>query len=264
MSAIDIHTHAFPDDLAKRAIASLEEGCPWKAVANGTIKALLKSMDAADIDLSVICAIATKPQQVEGILEWCREIRSDRIEPFPSVHPDTPQAAQWVRKFAQEGFLGIKLHPMYQDFAADSERAGPIYEAARECNLAVEVHCGRDIAFPATDDRASSIRMRQVIDRFPGLKLVCMHMGGWRTWEASLEHLAGTSVYLETSFSLDELGPDKAAQMIRRHGVDKVMFGTDWPWQSQKDALGQLKALDLTEEEMRKLTWSNATKLLGY
>ena len=37
MSIIDAHTHAFPDDLAHRAISSLENDCPWKAIADGRV-----------------------------------------------------------------------------------------------------------------------------------------------------------------------------------------------------------------------------------
>ena len=36
MGFIDFHTHAFPDDVARRAIPALEAEANWKAVAGGT------------------------------------------------------------------------------------------------------------------------------------------------------------------------------------------------------------------------------------
>jgi len=264
MPAIDVHTHAFPDGLAERAIAALEAECPWKAVARGTIAELLKSMDEADIDVSLVCAIATKPDQAEGILKWCRKIRSDRIAPLPSVHPKTPDAPAWLGRFAEEGFAGIKLHPMYQAFAVDEGALDGIYAAAGERGLLVVLHCGRDIAFPPDDDRASPARLRRVVQRHPRLRLLCTHMGGWRMWDQVERELLGTEVYMETSFALEDLGPRQAADMIRRHGTQRVLFGSDWPWAAQRHQVDLLRKLPLTDQERDALLWSNAARMLGF
>ncbi|MFB3891899.1 MAG: amidohydrolase family protein [Phycisphaerae bacterium] len=264
MSAIDFHVHAFPDKLAGKAISRLEASAPWKAVGGGTIKELVKSMDKADIDVSVVCAIATKPGQSKGILEWCRKVRCDRIAPLPSVHPGDPDAADMLKAIAKEGLAGIKLHPMYQDFAADDPKMDAIYAAARDNGLFVVLHCGLDISFPMQDDRAAAVRVRNIIDRHAAkdLKLICTHMGGWRAWDEADKRLVGTPVLFETSFSLKELGPERAAGMIRRHGVERVLLGSDWPWNSQADAIAQVQALPLTEQDKGKVLWSNAARLL--
>jgi len=262
MNAIDFHAHAFPDALAKRAIATLEAGCPWKAFGDGTVSALLASMDAAGVDVSAVCPIATRPGQEAGILKWCREIRSSRIVPLPSVHPDSPDAVKWIDAIADEGFTGVKLHPMYQQFAFDEQRVDPIYQAARRRGIFIAAHCGLDIAYPPDDDRADPRRFRRVLDRHEGLMLVCTHMGGWRAWDLSMKYLVGQAVYLETSMSLAELGPQRAADMIRRHGPDRVMFGTDWPWDRQKEQVQAVVQLGLSDEDTGKILRSNAAKLL--
>lgn len=64
---IDFHTHAFPDKLAERAIKSLEGEGEIKAHLNGTVSALLSSMDRYGIEKSVVCSIATKPAQFDSI-----------------------------------------------------------------------------------------------------------------------------------------------------------------------------------------------------
>ncbi len=112
---------AQPDEESEEAHE--EQAGGWKAVLDGRVNSLLASMDRAGVEISVVCPIATKPAQVEGIFNWCKEIRSRRIAPFPSVHPDSPDAVAWLERFASEGFRGIKLHPMYQQFAIDEERA---------------------------------------------------------------------------------------------------------------------------------------------
>lgn len=264
MSIIDIHTHAFPDELAVRAITTLEADSPWKAIGDGTIDGLIESMDAADIDISVVCTIATKPDQVNGIFNWARKIRNDRIEPFLSVHPDTPKPEKWIEKFAKHHFVGIKLHPMYQDFELDDPKIDRIYQSACEHELIVAIHCGRDIGFPPDDMRASPQRVRKVIDRHPNLKLLCTHMGGWQMWDDVERYVLGTNVYLETSFSLSELPRSRARQMIHRAGVDRVMLGSDWPWTSQQDAVRLVNQLGLDQKVREGILWSNAARLLGY
>ena len=81
---IDFHTHAFPDRVATAAIPALEAEGNIRAHLDGTVAGLLASMDRAGIDQSVVCSIATRPEQFEPILHWSRAIRSERIIPLPS------------------------------------------------------------------------------------------------------------------------------------------------------------------------------------
>jgi len=264
MGRIDVHTHAFPDKLAGRAIETLELMCPWKAIGDGTIDGLLRSMDQADIDVSVVCNIATKPNQVRNIFKWCKQIHSDRIEPLASVHPKTKRPGKWLAKFARAGLAGIKLHPMYQEFCLDDASLEEVYQAATEYGLIVATHCGQDIGFPPDDDRASPRRAARVLDRHPKLKLLCTHMGGWKSWDEVDKHLIGRDVYLETSFSLAHMEPERAASMIARHGPGRVMLGSDWPWSAQEDEICRVMRLGLDEARMQAVFWKNAARLLGY
>ncbi len=124
---IDFHAHAFPDELAPRAVGGINAGLAEEehAVIDGTVGALLVSMDRAGIGRAVLWSIATKPTQVEPIIRWSLSVASERIIPLGSVHPDAADPAADVAKVAAAGLKGIKLHPMYQGFAADEGRAGP-------------------------------------------------------------------------------------------------------------------------------------------
>ncbi len=261
MSFIDTHTHAFPDKLAARAVPKLAEAAHWSPVGDGTIKGLLTSMGAAGVELSIICSIATKPDQAGPILDWSKLVRSERLLPLPSVHPRSPDPAQWIQAFAKEGFPGIKLHPMYQEFYIDAPELDPIYAACRDCGLFIEMHCGYDIAYPG-DDRAAPARLRRALDRFPGMKLVATHMGGWKCWDEVNECLTGGPAWMETSFSMEYLSPEAMAQMITRHGADRVMLGSDWPWATQAREFELLSRLPLTDAQKRGIASENARRLL--
>lgn len=259
---IDFHTHAFPDELAATAIPFLEEEGNVKAWPNGTVADLLRSMDRAGIEQSLICSIATRPKQFGSILDWSRQIRSKRLIPLPSVHPDSDNLTDQIRIIAEEGFCGIKMHPYYQNFALDEERLLPLYEALITRNLLVVMHTGYDIAFPRTP-LCNPEKILRVAERFPELKLVTTHLGAWDDWEEVRRLLIGRPIYMELSYSLDFLPAETARQMIINHPADYLLFGSDSPWSDQKNTLELLEKLNLGPDLLKRITRENARHLLS-
>lgn len=260
---VDFHSHAFPDALAARAMKALLEEAPGiRAYLDGTIGDLLRSMDRTGIERSVICCIATKPEQFEPILRWCDQIRSDRLIPFPSVHPADSALVEHIRCIRGEGFRGIKLHPYYQDFFADEERMAELYDQTAGHELLLVMHTGYDVAFPRIR-RADPPRVLAVTERFPSLKFVATHMGAWQQWDEVGDRLIGREVYMEISFALDELEPLRAREMILGHPDGYVLFGTDSPWTDQAGTLALLESLELPEESLAQVLAGNALSLLG-
>jgi len=260
---IDFHAHAFPDALASRAMkVLLEEATEARAHLDGTVADLLWSMDRAGIEKSVICCIATKPEQFEPILRWCAQIRSDRLIPFPSVHPADPACLDGIRRIGEEGFLGIKLHPFYQDFFADEDRMLRFYEEVSRHDLLLTMHTGYDIAFPRIR-RADPEKLRRIKDAFPALKLVTTHLGAWRQWDEVRRHLIGREIHMEISFGIDDLGCEQAREMIMEHPDGFILFGTDSPWTDQSQTLSLLRNLNLPRERLTRILAGNALSLLG-
>ena len=217
----------------RRAMKALLAEAPGiKAYLDGTIADLLRSMDKAGIEKSVVCCIATKPDQFEPILRWCTAIRSDRLIPFPSVHPADPACVDGIRRIRAEGFPGIKLHPFYQDFFADEDRMFDFYEEVVRQDLLLVMHTGYDIAFPRIR-RADPQKLLGIAETFPELKLVTTHLGAWQQWDEVRRHLLGRKIYMEMSFALEELGPERAREMILGHPEGYLLFGTDSPWTDQ-------------------------------
>ncbi len=263
---IDFHTHAFPDGLAPRAIEALNAEVPpeARAVLDGTVSDLLRSMDSAGIDRSVIWSIATAPKQVSAIVKWSLQIRSDRIEPFGSVHPDCDDLAAAVRLVAESGLKGIKMHPQYQGFAVDDRLMWPFYEAVQDCGLILGFHAGRDIAFPPEDDRAAPRRILAVHSSFPEMRIVAAHLGGWMNWEEVSETLAGTDVYLETSYTFHCMGDgEHVRRILSAHPTERILFGTDSPWRPQDEELGTVRRMIGDGEALEKVLHRNAERLLN-
>ncbi|MCX7766678.1 MAG: amidohydrolase family protein [Candidatus Sumerlaeia bacterium] len=259
---IDFHAHAFPDALAEKAIKLLEEEGKIRACLDGKISSLLKSMDRWGIEKSIICCIATKPTQFDSIFSWCQTIQSERIIPFPSLHPADTKFRERILQIKNAGFKGIKLHPYYQDFDIDEERLFPIYNEICDQNLLLVLHTGYDFAFPRIP-RADPLKILKLKERFPELKVITTHLGSWDDWGAVEKYLIGKEIYTEISFSLDYLPPELAKKMILSHPKHCILFGTDSPWTDQGKTLALLKNLALGEELERLILRDNAIALLN-
>jgi len=262
MRIIDFHAHVFPDSLAERAMPALQAEGNITARLDGKVSSLLRSMDKAGIEKSVVCSIATKPEQYGAILKWSKEIASDRIMPLPSVHPDDPHGAEHVRIIHEEGFKGIKLHPYYQEFTVDDERMIPLYGKMQECGLFVVMHTGFDLAYRRVR-RGDPVKTHRVLVTFPQLKFITTHLGAWDDWDQVEKHLLGKSVYMEISFSIECMTHERARRLLLAHPQDYLLFGTDSPWTDQKETLDRLLSLDLGAERQRHILYENADRLLA-
>lgn len=258
---IDAHTHAFPDRVAEKAIPALEAEAIIKARLDGKVGSLLASMDRAGIEASVLASIATKPEQFIPILGWSKSIRSNRLIPFPSVHPDDPEAVEHIGQIAAEDFRGVKLHPYYQGFSIDDKKMFALYEALCESELVLLLHTGFDIAFPH-DRIADPEKIVKIIGLFPDLKLITSHLGAWKDWDESERMLLGKPVYMDISASFNFMPAEQAANFMLRHPREFLLFGSDSPWEDQSKLLEDVYKLNLPEERLEALLFGNARRLL--
>jgi predicted TIM-barrel fold metal-dependent hydrolase len=258
---IDFHTHAFPEELADKALSRIGGQAAITPALDGRIGSLLDSMDRAGIERSIVLSIATRPSQFESILAWSRSVASERIVPFFSVHPGDPEAPARVRQGAAAGFKGLKLHPYYQDFNLDDARVDPAFEAIEETGLICVAHTGFDTAFPMVR-KADPPRIAAVLARFPRLKLVATHLGAWKDWEQALQVLPDLDLWVDTSYSLGFLPPDRARRLILSLPPGRLLFGSDSPWADQAASARQLMDLGLEPALLEKILHGNAERLL--
>lgn len=67
-------------------------------------------------------------------------------------------------------------------------------------------------------------RLKKVIDAFPGAPIIAAHMGGYGCWSQVEEFLLGRDIYLDTSYSFFDLGPERMKEIIKGHGAKKNYF----------------------------------------
>ena len=72
----------------------------------------------------------------------------------------------------------------------------------------------------------------------------------------------GTKIYFDTAFIKDHIAPEQAKRIIECHGAERILFGSDSPWERPADTLAFLQHLGLTQRQLDQITHENALRLL--
>lgn len=280
---IDFHTHTFPDAIAERAVGKLAAKADIKNFATGTYSNLRETSRVAGIDCSVVLPVATSPTQYETINRVAIETNDlfwdEGIMSFGGIHPDNENYKDILKSLKQNGVKGIKLHPVYQGTFIDDIKNMRIIDCASELDLITIIHAGYDIGFPGSEE-ATVPHIKNVIDTIHPEKFVLAHMGGWLNWDEVEEMIVGENVWLDTAYTLRpnvgqdgkprknsegyRLSPEQFLRIVRTHGTNRILFGTDSPWGERGEEVKTIKEIGLTEDELNMILGGNAMKLLGF
>ncbi len=259
---IDFHTHIFPDALAERAVDALAKRSGLKPQTDGTVKNTLENMDKVGVDASVCLNIATKPTQMRKINSFLNEIKSERLIPFGTIHPDGENITEELEFIKNSGLKGIKLHPDYQNFYPDEKRMDEIYNTISQLGLILIFHSGYDIGL-GCPVHCTPLMLKKIGEKFPKLKIVAAHFGGYGLWRDATELLSDLdNIYFDTAFSLG-LDKETAEKSISKKGAEHFLLGSDCPWENPQYSMEFIRSLSITEREKELILGENAKQLLG-
>lgn len=260
---IDIHTHVFPDQLAARAVRQLAGRSGEKACLDGTAGGLEESMRRYGIALSVTQPVSTKASQVPSVNSFALELnKRSALHNFGTLYPDYEGNAGEIERLKTAGIKGVKFHPDYQQFFVDEERLFPLYRQMADAGLIAFFHAGVDIGLPPPV-HCTPDRLAKVLDGVPDLTVVAAHFGGFKMWDEVEQFLVGRNLWFDTAFTLAYLPAERFVKIVRKHGVGKILFGTDSPWADQGVEVELHAKCGLTESELGAVFHDNAAKLLG-
>lgn len=260
---IDFHTHIFPDKLAGRAIEKLQKSSSSKACLGGTAKELKGSMKKAGIKKSVILPIAVRPNQSHTInLAAADNNKDDAFVSFGSVHPYDDNWQQELQNIKKYGLPGIKLHPDFQQIDLNDEKMVQVMQCAARLGLCVTIHAGMDVSYPNLH-RSTPQMLAEILPELKGSKIICAHTGGYMYTKSFTELLLGKEeIYIDTSFSIGHMKTAELTYIYKHMPKGRVLFGTDSPWDDQKRAVNDVRALKLGEKLENEIFLSNAESLL--
>ena len=221
----------------------------------------------------------------------------DRFAGLANLPMQDPSAAaaELERAMAQLGLKGAMIGDHVNGKTFDDPEFFPVWEVAEQTGAVILIHQGMEtLVGPRLDryhlpnsignlvERAvtfASFVFGGVMDKYPNLRICLSHGGGYtcfgagrmdRGWqvrsEARVNIVQPPSSYLNR-FYYDCLTHSEPAlrMLIDSVGVDKVLFGTDWPFDMAIDwPVSWVLGLEsLTQEEKQAILYRNLETLLG-
>lgn len=259
MKIIDIHTHIYPDDIARKATDSVKQFYGiGGADMDGTAGMLMKRGKEAGISRFVVLPVAIRPDRVRGINDYIagEAAKHEEFVPFGAVHAAMDGLIDEVDRIMSLGLKGIKMHPDSQRFPIDDIRLYPLYEAARG-RLPVLLHMG-DHRY----DYSHPVKLRRILEQFPGLRVIAAHFGGHTMYAQACELLKDTDCILDISSSLMVMPEGDAEKYINVYGAERMAFGTDYPMWDPVTEVERFMQLKLKPDQLEQIAWKTATHLL--
>jgi aminocarboxymuconate-semialdehyde decarboxylase len=274
-----------------------------------SVEERLADMDRMGVDIQ---ALAIAPYQTfywaDPVLgaEVSRMI-NDELAELVALHPDRfiglgtaplqdAEAAvvELRRCLAELGFKGLEIGTNVEGEELSSPRLDRFWSAVEESGALIFIHPTgfthpqrltehyffNVIGHPLENTLAiANLIFGGTLERFPGLKVVIAHGGGYLpAYAGRMDHAyhARKDVrdglprppgeYLrQLYFDTMVFEPDQLAFLVGRYGADHVVLGTDYPYDmGESDPVGLItRTPGLTEEQRAAICGGNAARLLG-
>jgi hypothetical protein len=266
---IDSHTHIYPDKIALKVVETarthLGENFPF--IGDFTLANLRNVLKENGIGAAVSFCVADRPKIVKSANDFVIEVSDNKeIYGFGTIHPDMEDPVGEVRRIREKGLKGVKFHSLFQLFGAADKRLLPIYAEMQRLDMIAYFHVGKDPGNTSLPALTTPEDISFVKESFPLLKIVAAHFGGFLLLEEAAKWIHGKDIYIDTCWApnIQALNRAEIAEIIKRHGVDRVFFGSDYP--STSDIAPQiewLKKVPLGPGEHELIFEKNIRRLLS-
>lgn len=241
-----------------------------------TVEQLIESMDLSGIDKAFVLSSAYSLNnpiaaqfENEYVSKGVRKYPS-RLFGFCGIYPIVEWAVDEVKRCQSRGMVGMKIHTNASGMNLSSEDTlkslRSVFELANEYHWIVLIHSGQW----SIRDFMNFIFLT---NNYPQAKFILGHglFEGFRNlvlMDAARKEAPeiGKNLFLEVSglapFYAES--PDAASLLwhLRKFGMDRVLFGSDFPIFTFQETLSSLVELGLTPEEIEQVTITNFKAIL--
>lgn len=259
---INAHCHIYPNKIASRAVEGIRDFYDLDMSLKGMSDDLIEDGEKVGVVHYLVHSVATTPKQVKSINQFISdEVNAHQglFTGFGTLHPDSDDIQGDFDHLIELGLKGVKLHPDFQQFPMNSEKAFEIGEVVSNGNVPLMVHCG-DFRYNYSNPK----QIKPFLKEFPDLLVIGAHFAGWSVWEEATKELSDMpNLVVDLSSSLYDMSAETAKELIHSYGADRVLWGTDYPmWESESE-MEYFNKIDLTPEERQLILYDNAAKILG-
>jgi hypothetical protein len=288
VAAVDAHVHVFRDEEQ----GLLAQGGSRLAGYAGVVDEIRGVLDASSIDRALVYGALPvelwrrllgpgwPAAEVEDRLtaraigdnEWlCQAATADdrllAVIGADATLASGPHLEHLRQLLGRHHVAAIKIHPALNYVFPDDPGYRPVYELAVEAGLPVVSHGGGSAEglYPSDTDYCAAEHFAPVLAAHPELCLVVAHLA--HPYVDDLVDLAATYPNLHTDLSFvlgaELVSAEALPGVIRGFGVERVLFGTDFPYFDPAISLERLEALDLSKAETELVAAGNAARLFG-
>ena len=275
---IDFHTHIFPSAIRKNRENyfptepefKLLYGSPQSKMVGA--KALISAMDDQGVDISVIFGF---PWKNSALVKKHNDYIMDSVAKYPGrfmgfccLDPLNEEAAPEAERCIESGLSGIGELASYesglnQDYL---DRIDPLMALCRKKDLPALIHTNEPMGheYPGKSPMSLS-QIYSLIKKYPKNKMVLAHWGGGIFFFNLLKKEVSESfenIYFDTAASPFLYDTSIYPIAIRIIGLDKILFGSDFPLLSPERYFTEMTEAGLSENELHHITGLNAAGLL--
>ena len=247
---------------------------------NATIEALERTLDECEIDKAVCFAPFANYFKGNGENQnrWMYEQikNNDRLMAFGTIDFTKDNLKEQTEEIFQLGLSGIKMHPAFQRFKVDGDKASQVYEIAEKRGLPISFHTG---VHWHRISSYSTLLYDEVAYKFPQLKICMEHVGGYSFFNEATAVMCnnGNRIYAGLTSVFDNekqkywyLGKEKVKDLIWLTGINQCVFGIDFPYNdsnSIKKAMIAMREcvteMNLGEDAMENVFGGNLLRMIS-
>lgn len=234
---IDIHTHFMPDRVMAKVWHYFDHivpqfGVEWPISYRGPESERIEWLEQFGVIAFTSLVYAHKPDMAAWLNDWSLGFatRTPACIPTATFYPE--QAARhYVGEAIDRGARLFKSHIQVGDHDPNDPLLDPVWDMLAECRVPVLIHAGSG---PAPGRFTGPAPIRDLLRRFPRLRLVIAHMGLPEYTEFIDLAQRHEDVWLDTTMAFTEFTerdhPFPRDQLHRLAALgDRIVFGSDFP-----------------------------------
>ena len=276
---IDAHTHIFPPEIrqsrekffpSESAFKLLYQSHKARLIGG---RELIRAMDGHRVDQAVIfgfpwTSIEISKTHNDYIMETVLKY-PDRFTGLGCFDPASPGAAVEAERCLTGGLSGIGELAFYQSGIDDvaMEQLAPVMGMCAERSLPILIHTNEPVGHDYHGKTPITLsQIYALIKRFADNKIVLAHWGGGLFFYSLMKKEVKQilkNVYFDTAASPYLYDPAVYQIAIKLVGIDKIIFGSDYPLLPPGKYLSEMEQSGLTKDEIDSICGLNAKRLFN-
>jgi len=203
---------------------------------------------------------------------------SDFLFTAGTLHPFYGENKKELSRLQENGVRAIKLCSFSQGFSLSAPETLALLNIIESANILKKertfvildtFYLAHEYFRTPVQHTTTPLLLSDIVRKYQDIDFVAAHMGGLAapTEEIFTQLVPSKNLYLDTSNAAHTLSENDFLRLLKIHGPEHIIFGTDWPWFDHKEELNIIgRLLDLAgynREEKEKVFYRNIAGLLG-